>query len=51
VLRNHAQTVLTDVYHKAMERAAADTGLAAETFPAACPYALDQLLSADLLAE
>jgi hypothetical protein len=51
VLRNHAEAVLADVYRKAVERAAAETGLPAETFPAACPYTLDQLLSADLLAE
>jgi hypothetical protein len=51
VLRNHAEAVLAGVYRKAVERAAAETGLAAETFPAACPYTFDQLLSADLLAE
>jgi hypothetical protein len=51
VLRNHAEAVLAGVYRKAVERAAAETGLPAETFPAPCPWALDQLLSADLLAE
>jgi hypothetical protein len=51
VLRNHAEAVLAEVYRKAVERAAAETGLTAETFPAACPYSFDQLLSADLLAE
>ena len=51
VLRNHAQVVLADVYAKAAERAAAETELPPQTFPAACPYTLDQLLSADLLAE
>jgi hypothetical protein len=51
VLRNHAEAVLADVYRKAVERAAAETGLAAESLPTACPYTLDQLLSADLLAE
>src|SRR5947209_4833297 len=51
VLRKHAEAVLADVYGKAVERAAAETGLPAETFPAACPYTLEQLLSADLLAE
>jgi hypothetical protein len=51
VLRNHAEAVLAEAYRKAVERAAAETGLPAETFPAACPYTLDQLLSADLLAE
>jgi hypothetical protein len=51
VLRNHAEAVLADAYRKGTERAAAETGLPAETFPAACPYTLDRLLSADLLAE
>src|SRR5260370_28752957 len=45
VLRNHADAMLTDVYHRAVERAAAEMGLPAETFPAACPYTLDPLLS------
>ena len=51
VLRNHAEAVLPDLYRRAVERAAAETGMPAETFPAACRYSLDQLLSADLLAE
>jgi hypothetical protein len=51
VLRNHAEAVLADVYQKAVERAAADSGFAAETFPVECPYTLDQLPSVDLLAE
>jgi len=51
VLRNHGEAVLADVYRKAVERTAAKTGLPAETFPVECPYALDQLLSASLLAE
>jgi hypothetical protein len=51
VLRSHAEAVLPDVYRKAVERAAAETDLPAGTFPEACPYTLDQLLSADLLAE
>ncbi|MEX0700520.1 MAG: DUF29 domain-containing protein [Planctomycetales bacterium] len=49
VLRNHAEAVLADMHRKAVERAAAETGLPAETFPEVCPYTLDQLLSADLL--
>src|SRR5712692_4467544 len=43
VLRTHAEAVLADTYRKAVERAAAETGLPAETFPVSCPYALDQL--------
>lgn len=51
VLRNHAEALLADVYDKAVERVTAETGLPAKTFSVACPYTLDQLLSADLLAE
>src|SRR5438270_8987482 len=51
VLRNHAEAVLAETYRRAVERAAAETGLPAGTFPAACPYSLEQLLSADLVAE
>jgi uncharacterized protein YaaW (UPF0174 family) len=49
VLRNHAEAVLPSTYAKAVERVVAETGLAAESFPAECPYTLGQLLSADLL--
>jgi hypothetical protein len=51
VLRNHAEAVLAEVYRKAVERATAETGLATETFPVVCPYTIDHLLAADLLAE
>src|SRR5436305_141910 len=51
VLRNHAEAVLAEMYGRAVARAAAETGLAADTFPAACPYTLDQLLSDNLIAE
>jgi Domain of unknown function DUF29 len=51
VLRNHAEAMLADLYAKAVELAAAETGLPAAIFPAACPFTVDQLLSADLLAE
>jgi hypothetical protein len=50
-LRNHAESVLAGIYRNAVEPAAAETELPEATFPAACPYSLDQLLSADLLAE
>jgi hypothetical protein len=49
VLRTHAEAVLSAAYRKAVERAAAETGLAEETFPKECPYSLDQLLSVSLL--
>jgi hypothetical protein len=51
VLRNHAAAVLERAYAKAVERAAAETGLAAESFPGECPYLLEQLLSPDLIKE
>ncbi len=51
VLRNHAETVLAEAFTDAVERATAETGMSAETFPGECPYTLDQLLSPDLLGE
>jgi len=48
VLRNHAQEVLADVYTEAVERAAAETGVARDRFPAECPYTLDELLTLEL---
>lgn len=48
VLRNHAEAVLAAVYPEAIERAAAETGLATDQFPVACPYTLDQLLTVEL---
>jgi Domain of unknown function DUF29 len=51
VLRSHAEATLADAYLKAVEMAAAEAGLAAESFAAACPYTLEQLLSAELLSE
>jgi hypothetical protein len=49
VLRNHAAAVLAEVYADAVERTSAETELPPDTFPAECPYTLDQLLSADAL--
>jgi hypothetical protein len=51
VLRNHAEAVLANVYAQAVERAAAETGAPAASFPEECPSSLEQLLSADILAE
>jgi hypothetical protein len=51
VLRNHALAVLASAYSDGVERAAAETGLPTVTFPAECPFTLDQLLSADLLVQ
>jgi uncharacterized protein DUF29 len=51
VLWNHAEAVLDKAYAKAVERASAETELPAETFPAQCPYTLEQLLSPEILTE
>lgn len=51
VLRAHAEAVLSDCYHDAVERAALETDLPITTFPSECPYTLEQLLSPDLLQE
>ncbi len=48
VLRTHAEDVLAEVYPEAVERAAAETGLAAGVFPEGVPFTLDQLLNVDL---
>lgn len=45
VLRNHAEAVLGEAYPDAMERAAAETGLPADAFPAECEYTVDDLLA------
>jgi hypothetical protein len=51
VLRNHAEAVLAGAYAEAVERAAAETGLPADSFPRECPYSLEQLLRADFPTE
>ncbi len=48
-LRNHADDVLTKAYGRAVSAAVSDTGLPESTFPVACPYTVEQLLSANLL--
>jgi hypothetical protein len=50
ILRDHAEAVLADAYQKAVKRAATETELPVERFPAQCPYTLDQLLSFDVTA-
>jgi hypothetical protein len=49
VLRNHAEAVLADVYAKAVERVTAETNLPAATFPAPCPWTVDELLTDHLV--
>jgi hypothetical protein len=51
VLRNHAESVLTEVYRDAVDRAAAETGWSAQTFPAECGYSVEDLLSFDPAAD
>jgi hypothetical protein len=51
VLRNHAAAVLPLAYAKGLALAVAETGLPGETFPAECPYTVDELLSAETSAE
>jgi hypothetical protein len=51
VLHNHAAAILADAYAAAAERAAAETGLAVDSFPDECPYSLEGLLSPDFPGE
>lgn len=46
-LKAHARRILTKAYARAVAEAAAETGLDKKTFPAQCPYALDELLKDD----
>src|SRR5437660_786851 len=43
-LRRHAEEVMAKAYKEAVKQAATETGLAAETFPSDCRYALDELV-------
>jgi hypothetical protein len=51
VLRNHAEEIFPDTYTEAVERAAAETGLSADSFPATCAYSLEQVLAPDFFSE
>jgi hypothetical protein len=51
VLRDHAEAVLAEAYVNAVELASAETGLTGETFPAACPHTVEQLLVIDVSEE
>jgi hypothetical protein len=48
-LRLTLESGLADNYIRAVKRAAAETGLAADRFPSACPYRADQILDEDFL--
>jgi Domain of unknown function DUF29 len=51
VLRGHAEESLAAIYQKAVKYAAQETELSADSFPAECPWTLDQLMSADVLGD
>ncbi len=44
VLRNHARQELSKAYQKAVRRAAVEAEVSEETFPAECPYSLEQAI-------
>ena len=48
-LRGYPGEVLDEEYAIAREKAAAETGLRAGTFPKTCPYTIDQVLDPDFL--
>jgi hypothetical protein len=51
VLLNHAETVLPEVYPHVVERAASETDLPIKTFPAECPFTLDEILSFEVMGD
>ena len=48
VLRNHAESMLPEVYERAVKEAASETSLPIKTFPAVCPYTIEQLLNEEI---
>ena len=48
-LRSYPADVLNEEYRLAVSEAAAETGLDVKTFPANCPYSIDQVLDPDFL--
>jgi len=50
-LCKHAESTLPACYSEAIEMAVEETALPAATFPAECPWTLEQLLSAEVLGE
>lgn len=48
-LRGYPGEILAEEYGLAVSEAAAETGIAAKTFPAKCPYSIDQVLDPDFL--
>ncbi|MSQ97294.1 MAG: DUF29 domain-containing protein [Gemmataceae bacterium] len=50
-LRKHAESSLVDSYADAVDMAMEETKLSAATFPPECPWTLEQLLAAEMLAD
>jgi hypothetical protein len=50
-LRNYPQTLLATCYSRARRRAASQTGLALTTFPAACPFTIEEALDDEWLPQ
>ena len=50
-LRRHLRDQLPEVYPIAVEGAIAETDLPEEVFPPACPFSLDQILTADFFPD
>ena len=50
-LRPHVERILDDCYQDARESAADESGLPIGTFPAACPFVLEQVLDRSFLPE
>lgn len=51
VLRDHAGEILSKGYANGVRQVAAEPGLPEHTFPAVCPYSLDEVLSRPLEAD
>jgi hypothetical protein len=47
-LRRHAKEILSKAYKAAVRKAAGETRLPESTFPADCPFTLDQILTEEL---
>ena len=50
-LRPYVEGILAECYQDACEEVADETDLPAETFPAACPFTLDQVLNRNFLPD
>jgi Domain of unknown function DUF29 len=49
VLRKYAEESFTAIYSKAVKIAVRETGLSSESFPAECPWSLDDILADEIL--